>query len=41
MVPPGPVRRRSNKETRPIKVGYAALFDTVTVARRLGRPAVL
>ena len=28
MVPPGPVRRRSNKETRPTKVGYVALFDT-------------
>ena len=25
----GPVRRHSNKETRPTKVGYVALFDTV------------
>lgn len=27
----GPARRRSNKETQPIKVGYVALFDTVAM----------
>ena len=27
----GPVGRRSNKETRPTNVGYAALFDTAFV----------
>lgn len=25
----GPARRRSNKETRPTKVGYVTLFDTL------------
>lgn len=29
-MPPGPVGRHSNKETWPTKVGYAALFDTLT-----------
>lgn len=28
-MPPGPVRRRSNKETTPTNVGYVALFDTL------------
>lgn len=29
MTPWGPIWRRSNRETWPINVGYAALFDTV------------
>lgn len=32
MVPWGPVRRHSNKETQPTDVGYATLFDTLTKA---------
>lgn len=32
-MPPGPVGRRSNRETWPTSVGYVALFDTVRATR--------